>query len=174
MKSIEVRITGISPLLMHRYPAIAIESLEKKPIEEQAELCAYRDEASGGLYVPGNALMRALVNGAAYSKGKGRASLAKVASAGIFVSPEYLDLGVSKYEIDARSVVIPATRGRVMRYRPKLSTWSVGFTLEYDETLMTPEQVRRIVDDTGQRVGLLEFRPEKKGPFGRFVVTSWQ
>jgi len=29
------------------------------------------------------------------------------------------------------------------------------------------------VDDTGQRVGLLDFRPEKKGPFGRFVVTRW-
>ena len=24
------------------------------------------------------------------------------------------------------------------------------------------------------RVGLLDFRPEKKGPFGRFVVTSWK
>jgi hypothetical protein len=30
------------------------------------------------------------------------------------------------------------------------------------------------VDDAGQRVGALDFRPEKKGAFGRFVVTHWE
>jgi hypothetical protein len=33
--------------------------------------------------------------------------------------------------------------------------------------------VRVIVNDAGSRVGLLDFRPEKKGPFGRFSVIKW-
>jgi hypothetical protein len=174
IKSIECRIEGISPLLMHAYPMVPVEALEKKTPQEQAEFSAYRIPGTGELYVPGTALQRALVGGAGYSKGKGRATLAKVAAACLLVTSEYLGLGVSECEIDSRPVVIPATKGRVVRYRPRLNTWGVNFTLEYDDTLLTPDQVRKIVDDTGKNVGLLDFRPEKKGPFGRFQVTLWK
>jgi len=34
--------------------------------------------------------------------------------------------------------------------------------------------LRHIVDDAGSRVGLLDFRPERKGPFGRFIVIEWK
>jgi hypothetical protein len=71
-------------------------------------------------------------------------------------------------------VVVPATKGRVVRHRPRFDEWRVTYSVEWDETLMTEGQVRRIVDDTGSRVGLLDFRPEKKGPFGRFVVVEWK
>lgn len=174
VKTIHVTIKGISPILMHAYPLQPIEGFEKKPIEEQAELAAYRIPDKQELYVPGTALQRALVGGAAYSKGKGRASLAKQAAACLLVTEEYLGLGTEKYVVDARPVVIPATKGRVMRYRPKVEKWELAFELQYDDTLMSEQQVRQIVDDTGKNVGLLDFRPEKKGPFGRFVVTSWE
>lgn len=39
---------------------------------------------------------------------------------------------------------------------------------------MATKSASRIVDDCGTRVGLLDFRPERKGPFGRFVVTKWE
>lgn len=174
VKSIECKIEGISPLLMHAYPMTPVEALEKKTPEEQAEVSAYRIPGSKELYVPGVALQRSLVNGASYSKGKGRATLAKPAAACLLVGAEYLGLGTEEYKIDARPVVIPATKGRVVRYRPRLDKWEVSFTLEYDDTLLTADQVRRIVDDTGKNVGLLDFRPEKKGPFGRFQVVLWK
>jgi hypothetical protein len=173
-KGAKVTITSTSPLLMHAYPLVPIEALEKKTPEEQAEHSAYRDPDTKGLYVPGIALQRALVGGAAYSKGKGRATLQKVAAACVLVTPERIPLGVDKYMVDSRPIVVPATKGRVMRHRPRLDTWTLSFEIEYDDTLLTENQVRRIVDDTGQRVGLLDFRPEKKGPFGRFVVTRWE
>lgn len=172
-KQIEVTIKGKSPLMMHAYPMVPIEALEKKPPEEQAELSAYRDP-KGELYIPGVGLQRALIAGATYSKGKGRASLQKAAAACFMVDPERVLLGTHDYVMDARPVVIPATKGRVMRYRPRLDDWEVTFILEYDDTLLSEVQTRQIVDDTGSRVGLLEFRPEKKGPFGRFFVTSWK
>ena len=173
-KTIKVKISGTSPLLMHSFPLEPIEAIEKKPKEEQAELAAYRNP-DGKLHVPGLNVQRALIAGAVYSKGKGRASLQRPAAACLDISPEYILLDNDHWdEIDSRRVVVPATRGAVIRHRPRFNKWDLTFELEYDDTLLTEAQVRRIVDDTGKRVGLLDFRPEKKGPFGRFVVTHWE
>lgn len=173
MKSIQVTIVGISPLLMHAFPLTPIEAIEKKTPEEQAEIAAYRDPEDKSLYVPAQMLQRALIGGAAYSKGKGRGSLARAAAACLLVSPERLSLGTKAYAIDARAVVVPATKGRIVRYRPRFDSWQLNFSVEHDETLIKGTELRRIIDDTGKRVGILDFRPEKRGPFGRFMVSSW-
>jgi len=60
-----------------------------------------------------------------------------------------------------------------MRNRPRLDNWTTTFTLQYAPTLLTAAQLRQVVDDAGSRVGLGDFRPEKKGMFGRFQVTHW-
>jgi hypothetical protein len=176
MKKVSCSIKGISGLLMHSYPMMPIEDppIEKRSIEEQAELAAYRDQETGNLYIPSTAVQRCLIGAAAYSKGKGRASLQKQTAASIFVTPDRMSLGVKTYAIDSRPVVIKATQGRIVRHRPRLDEWSVSFQIEYDENLLTEKQLRQIVDDAGTRVGLLDFRPEKKGPFGRFVVINWR
>lgn len=174
MKKIMVTMKGISPLLMHRYPLEPIEAIEKKSMQEQAEIAAYRIPGKGELYVPGTAIQRALVGAATFSKGKGRASLQKVVAAGMTISPEYVGLGTNEYEIDSRPVVIAATKGRIVRHRPRLDEWEITFEMSFDPDLITETQMRRIVDDMGQRVGLLDFRPEKKGSFGRCIVTKWK
>jgi hypothetical protein len=176
MKKISCKVKGISGLLMHAFPMVPIENppIEKRSPEEQAELAAYRDPDTRGLYVPGLAIQRSFIAAAAFSKGKGRASLQKQAAACLFVFPDRVPLGVKDYALDARPIVVPATRGRVIRYRPRLDAWAIAFEIEYDESLLTERQVRQIVDDAGSRVGLLDFRPEKKGPFGRFIVTEWK
>lgn len=173
MKTVEVKIRGISALLMHSFPLVPIEALEKKTPDEQAEFAAYRDPKTKELYIPGPNLQRAFVSGASYSKGKGRGNLSRVAAACLIVSPERISLNTKTFVVDSRPIVVPATKGRVLRHRPRLDSWECIFQLEYDENLMTENQVRRIVDDTGSRVGLLDFRPEKRGPFGRFMVTNW-
>lgn len=172
IKTILVTIKGASPLLMHRFPLVAPEAIEKKTAAEQAEVSAYRTE-SGSLYIPGSNIQRALVSAATFSKGKGRSTLQKPVAACVGVSPEYCDLGVKDYTVDSRAVVVPATKGRVVRHRPRLDEWAVTFTITYDDTLLKETELRRVVDDCGLRVGLLDFRPEKKGPFGRFMVTEW-
>jgi len=173
MKSIKITIKGISPLLMRRYLLEGVKNLEKKSIEEQAELAVYRDKKTKELYIPGVCIQRALIAAAVYSKGKGRASLTKTAAACLLVTPEQCGLETKHYDIDSRPVVIPATKGRIVRHRPRLSEWQTTFFIEYDEDLLTIEQVRKVVDDAGSRVGLLEFRPACKGPFGRFMVIKW-
>lgn len=170
---VEVEITGEAPLLMHSFPVVPITAVEKKSVEEQAELSAYRDPDKR-LYIPGIAFARALVSGATYSKGKGRGNLSRIVAGSVMVTPERMILDPQSYTIDSRPVVVPATKGRVMRHRPRFDRWKVAATIEWDPNLMTREQLRKVVDDTGKLVGLLDFRPEKKGPFGRFVVTRWE
>jgi len=174
MAKMEVTIRGISPLLMHRFPLVPTEGMDKKPVADQAEEAAYRDPLTRRLFVPGVCVQRALVNAAVFSKGKGRASLQKTAAACLLVSPDRLDLNQTTYEIDSRAVVVPATKGRVVRHRPRIDPWELSFSLEYDDVLLKETEVRKIVDDAGLRVGLLDFRPECKGPFGRFTVTVWK
>lgn len=172
-KLIEVTLEGISPLLMHSFPMVPIEALEKKTPLEQAEFAAYRDP-DGMLYIPGINVQRALISAATYSKGKGRGSLQKSAAACLQINPERLIVSPQSYEVDSRPVVVPATKGRIMRHRPRLDAWKISFTIEFDDTLLKATEVRKIIDDMGQRVGLLDFRPEKKGPFGRCMVTTWK
>jgi len=173
LQKVNVTIEGISPLLMHRYPLEPVEALDKKAPAEQAEIAAYRNPESGKLYVQGYAVQRALVSGGTFSKGRGRASLQKQVAASILVTPEEIPLEPQEYIIDARPVVIPSTRGRIVRYRPRFEQWELRFNIEYENDLITEPQLKQIVIDTGTRVGLLDFRPEKKGMFGRFQISSW-
>ena len=153
---------------------VPIESLDKLPVEQQAEHAAYRDDVSKQLYIPGIAIQRALIGAAKWSKGKGRCSLQNEVCACVQVAPEQVLLGTNKFTVDSRPVVIAATKGRVLRHRPRLDSWQATFEVEFDPTLLKETQLRKIVDDAGSRVGLLDFRPERKGPFGRFIVTSWK
>jgi len=173
MKTVKVTIKGISPLLMHKFPHVSVDGIDKMKPHEQAELAAYRMD-SGELYIPGVNIQRALVAAAGFSKGKGRASLAKEAAACLLVNEAQCGLGVKGYVLDSRPCVIAATKGRILRHRPRLDDWECTFSLSYDETLLSEAQVRRIVDDCGTRVGLLDFRPQCRGPFGRFMVTNWE
>jgi hypothetical protein len=171
--SVQVTIKG-DALLMHRYPLDPVVAIEKKPKEEQAEIAAYRCPDTKQLFVPGVNIQRCLVGAATYSKGKGRATLQKIVAACVLVPEERCLLGVKDYAIDSRSVVIKATKGRIVRHRPRVNNWQVSFTILWDPNLLTEAQLRRVVDDAGSLVGLLDFRPECKGPFGRFIVTKWE
>jgi hypothetical protein len=172
--TITCTIKGISPLLMHRFPLVPIEGLQKMSPADQAEHACYRDPDTRQLYIPGLNFQRALVSAAKFSKGKGRASLQTEICACVLVQPERASLGVEKYAVDSRPVVVPATKGRILAHRPRLDRWQATFEIEYDPTLLNESQLRKIVDDAGSRVGVLDFRPERKGPFGRFIVVNWK
>lgn len=172
-KTVEVEIEGISPLLMHRYPMEPIEAIEKKTPEEQAEIAAYRHPTTEELCVPGECVRSMFVAGGLYVKGKGRASLQKTVAACVMIDPAYLSLNQKDYRIDSRAVRMPATGGTVVRHRPIFDEWKLAFELTYDDALISALQAREVVDSACARVGLLDFRPAKKGPMGRSKVVKW-
>ena len=94
--------------------------------------------------------------------------------AGVAINEIICPLNTKKYEVDSRSVVIPSTGGRIMCHRPRLDEWALDFTLDIDTEMFSPALVRQIVDDAGKKVGLGDYRPDRKGPFGKFVVVNWK
>ena len=185
MRSYAVRIEGVSPLLMHRFGAEAQAKVqagtssvtERDNVEVAAEAAAYRlpseNGKKGNLYIPAVAILRA-IGGAASGEKVGRKSAAPFVAAGMFINTAAIDLGTSEYVIDSQPVVVPATRGRVIRHRPRLDKWAAAFTLDVDESLFANKEfVNRLLVLAGQRIGLLDFRPQKRGPYGRFIVTRF-
>ena len=173
MKRIQVKIEGIHAMLMHKYPMAPIDGLDKKPPIEQAEIALYQ-HPDGTIYVPSINVQRCLTKAGIYSKGKGRSTLTKTVAATVFITPDALTLKPQTWELDSRRVVIPATKGGIIRHRPRFDKWGLEFEIEYDETLLTETQMRRIVDDGGSKAGIGDFRPDKNGPFGRFMVVEWK
>ena len=179
-------IEGISALLQHRF-SDAEETEEttrrvhrkKQDPREAAEKAAYRT-AAGELYIPGTAIARMLREaGAAHKQRGSRKSLKYVVPAAVLVVEEQIVLGdaegnpLTKFEVDSRPVVIPSTKGRIMRHRPRLNSWHAEFSLEIKEDLMDPSLIHQLLAEGGMQLGLLDFRPEKGWSFGRFQIISW-
>lgn len=177
MKTINVELTGTSPLLMNN-PASMIEEQSstkktaKYDLKKQAEKLVYKDD-KGVLFVPATAVKGCIIGGASYVK-FGKYSAKPLIAGGVQVKPERISLGVKKYDLDVRTVVIQ--RSRVVKARPMIKDWKISFQLEYDETLIPSANtdLKPILEDAGKRVGLLDFRPQKLGSFGQFKVTKWE
>ena len=54
-----------------------------------------------------------------------------------------------------------------------MDRWSINGTIDVDDKMFAPSIVRSLVDDAGSKIGVGDFRPSRKGPFGRFKVTLW-
>jgi hypothetical protein len=80
----------------------------------------------------------------------------------------------SDWKVDTRPVRIPATGGRILRHRPCFDDWALKFTLEVDSANITVKLVQEIVEKCGSSIGLGDFRPDCKGPFGKFYISRWE
>lgn len=185
MSIINVKIQGVTPLLMNRFTeeaeikvssGVSTVTVGKKGTpREQAEKKAYID-TEGNLYIPGPNIFSCLIQAGKFHKaGKSKVTTAKnsLVPAGIAIREIVCPLNTKDFEVDSRSVVIPSTGGRIMAHRPRLDEWGVSFTLDVDDAMFSPEFVRQLVDDAGSKIGLGDFRPDRKGPFGKFVVVGW-
>ena len=183
---ISVTIQGKTPLIMNRFTesnevkvssgTSAVAVGHKGTPREQATPKAYMDK-EGNLYIPGPNIFACLIAAGSFHKvGKTKVTTLKssLIPAGMAIEEIVCPLDTKEFEVDSRSVVIPATGGRIMCHRPRLDTWITQFTLSVDESMFAPEFVRILVDDAGSKVGLGDFRPARKGPFGRFSVINWE
>ena len=188
---ISVTIKGITPILFNRFTeknevsvgsgTSPVQCGDKGLPRAQAEPKLYKDK-DGVIYIPGPNLFACLINAGKFHKvGKNKVTTQKssLVPAGIAVNEIMLPLtngnggGAPVWEVDSRSVVIPSTGGRIMCHRPRVDAWGASFTLNVDTEMFSPAFVRKLMDDAGKRCGLGDYRPDRKGPFGKFCVTSW-
>jgi len=177
MKEIKVEIEGVTPLLMNSPKAMLepekeVRNAKKKYIpKEEAEKVAYRND-KGKLYVPSTAIKGAMINASAYKKA-GKFTLRPLVAGGMKIKENEIVLNKQKYDIDVRTVVIQ--RSRVVKARPKVEDWKLGFTLVYNENLIgSPDILKEVLVEAGERIGILDFRPQKLGEFGQFKVTKFE
>jgi len=185
IQTIDVEIEGKSPLLMNKFN---IEALKSKTIagsnkedaygtpEEQAEKTAYWMSNKKELCIPSEVLMGALLNASKMYKVKGKSVTSSLAGT-VKVEPFEIPLGTNKYEVDARGVVISSgmKRSRVIRCRAKVSSWKAKFQIIYDKRFISdPEILKAILEDAGQRIGIMDFSPRHRGSFGCFLVKQWK
>ena len=183
---IKITIQGVSPLLCNRFTeadqqqvqtgtSSAISTKNGTP-RDQATPKVYLG-ADGKPVLPGPNLFAAIVDAGRFIKaGKSKLTTQRssIVPAGAAILEMDLPITPGKWEPDSRAVVNPATQGRRMCHRPRFDEWRVSFSLQVDETMFSAATARDLVDTAGQRVGVGDFRPSRKGPFGRFKVTHWK
>lgn len=144
---------------------------------EVAERKLYKDNKTGELFIPGNMIFACIVVAGTFHKvGKSKMTTQKssLIPAGLSITNMICPLTCPSWEVDSRAVVNPSTGGRIMAHRPRFDEWECEFELDVDASMFNEKTVRILVDDAGKKVGLGDFRPSRRGPFGRFSVTGWE
>ncbi len=179
MKKVNVELTGITPLLMNSPKSMIEDNVEKQlqtktknyDLDAEAKKLAYTTK-NGELYVPSQAIKGALINASSFKK-IGKYAAKSIIAGGVFITKQEIGLGTKKYDLDIRTVVIQ--RARIVKARPKIEKWKLNFEIQYNENMIgNSEIIKSILIEAGQRIGILDFRPQKTGSFGMFEVTKWE
>lgn len=183
-----VRIEGITPLICNSFGDAAAQSASEGTRTSIAttDRGTPQEIAAKKLYIgldgkpmiPQPNLLRSLVDGGSFHKvGKKQVTTAKSSMLYACVDIEGTEIKLlhrQPWKVDTRPVRIPSTGGRILAHRPMFDDWLLSFVLDIDITIMSPKLMRQIADDAGKRIGLGDFRPSTKGPYGKYVVTLWQ
>jgi len=186
---IEVKIKGMTPLLMHR---IVEEELERRG-RTSRKVPTHQEYADAHKYttvIDGQEVMcilsqhiYSMVLEAAKGMKIGRSPAWKAFAGTIRIEPEFIPLKRDgeyikgdDYEIDIRAVVVQSSK--ILRARAKIPTpWEAEFVILYDKELhdeKSLEILKIILEQGGRRVGLMDYRPQHKGWFGTFVVDKFE
>jgi len=174
MKTYEVEIEGITPLMMNRI--LEPEEIPKKQGEafDSQELAHKKVYKVGDkIVVPSEWIIRAMqrVAGEFRVEGMKKTTYKQLLPGNVFIEPEFIEIDPQEYVIDKRTVVIPTTRGRVWRYRPKWPKWKLKFKIKVFDERIKQEVLNHILVEAGRRVGIGDGRSIG---FGRFIVTKFE
>jgi hypothetical protein len=183
---INITISGVTPLILNRFhdeAALAASSgrrtTKQAPSESPQEMCQKKLYLSeeGIVGIPTMNLLASIRDAGKYFKaGKRQLSTADSSMIPAFVLPTEVFVHIvheHPWRVDARPIVNPATKGRRLCYRPLFEDWTIKFELDFCDEEFDAKLLRQVVDAAGKRIGLGDFRPSKRGPYGRFVVQSW-
>jgi hypothetical protein len=178
------RFTGISPLLTHNPAAmegrgetnVGIKKIPTPQAEAKAGLYVNKD---GNFYIPGDAFRSAVIGkgGSASGRRLGKRSAISIMSAAFFNLTDKAVLAHPKtlkplreYGIDTRRCVVQGNG--VLRSRPLFPEWCCEVVFDLDLDFVSLAQVTELLKIAGKMSGVGDYRPQRKGPFGRFSVEA--
>ena len=179
-----VRLQGTKDILFHRWSNedVQAKAEAKKGSEEKKrdnpEVYVYRND-EGYICVPGRYIVRSIVEaGRNFQDPRSKRKMAKelvqaAVMADEILSPILVDgHPVKTWEYEDRQRVTIMRSSGVTRVRPAFKKgWQVDFSLvSLVPDLVTPDFLRKLVDNAGLLIGLGDFRPT----YGRFKVVHWE
>lgn len=176
-KKYEVEVKGSSPLLMNRYVEGTIEQIKVRkgeaksmPVEDKLYL-----DAQGKPYIPATYLRGALVEAGKNIKiaGKQRATYSKLIGSTVSINPDAIPLNPNLWQPYTITAVNPMTRGRMSVTRPKFDNWGLKFEIMATDDI-PEDKLAAILEEAGRFVGIGDWRPQKKGMYGKFIVTKFK
>lgn len=181
---IEVTVSGITPLMLHKFTNDMLDKGPKTtggkqelPPKDQAEKCLYKDD-KGVCIFPADNLLAAFIDAGRYIKiGKRQLSTRDTTTITSFLNivEAFIPIKSAKgWRVDARGIVNQATKGRHIAYRPMFDDWELKLTLDVDLGEVSLNTVREIVDRAGRFIGIGVMRPSRKGRYGQFKVIHWK
>lgn len=178
MKRYNAEIKGVTPLLQNNPIDEDFDPQwkEKKAWQDFAEEALKKLYFDGTtIYQPSIHLERALIDGGKKlkMKGAGKATYSKIFASMVTIEPFAIPMNPQKFDIHKCLVVIPSTKGRVMRYRPIFKDWSLSFEIEFEDEI-SPQTIKEGLEIAGKYSGIGDWRPEKKGKFGKFQVVHFK
>ena len=192
MKTFEIELTGITPLLHHKMTHEQLMGLlggkkgvKKKPENVRTPREIATDHAYGdsktGYTIPTGYICGAFKNVASdYKQMDSSRKSYKSIAGGIFRPvEEYAKLTdkkgniLKKFEVDIKKAT-NHLKGAVAVCRPRFDTWKIKLEIMIDDSIIEPSMALRILEDAGIRSGIGSFRVSKGGYFGQFQVTSWK
>ena len=183
MRPITFKLKGLAPLLMNNPEAMLTPGPKSKLgrgeyIPEEAVKVTRYLLPDGNFFVPAVAVRASLLGGAVGMK-FGKTSAWSVISAAIEISdPEFPMIGENgdqmsgdTYSIDLRRVVIQ--KAGVPKARAKIELpWFVQCSFIYEPEMLGVEQLITVANRAGRIAGLLDYRPSKKGWFGKYEIVQ--
>lgn len=187
MQRLEITIEGVTPLLMNKFHDAAqmsatngtrVSTVGNKGTPREIAVAKLYTNQAGNPIIPQPNMFRAIIDGGTFFKnGKSKVTTLKSSLIPACLSIEELEIPLISKEpwtVDTRPVRIPSTGGRILAHRPCFNDWSLAFTCILDDEIISAQLLREIIDASGKRIGLGDFRPACKGPYGKFVVTNWR
>lgn len=191
---IDVACKNLSPLLMNRMGESVLEGLRTKVKAPKAAKIGTtrtpREDAESKVYthggmpvIPGENLMSCFIAAGVFIRldAKRQISTAKAT-----LLPGLMSLltptiplvvpdskSPATWEADVRQGRNPNGGEAVAICRPRFDAWAFAFRIDVDTTEIGEATIRDLIDKAGRRIGLGDFRPQRKGIFGQFVVEKW-
>ena len=179
MEKVNVKIEGTTPILFNRFRDVAIEGKSKKRTgamaESDIEDKLYLDDKKNVL-LPSVYLKNSITEAGKQFKiiGKGKSTYSKIVASTVDIEPFYIVMDVKDFEVFRISAVNPMTKGRMMTERPKYTKWKASFQIVLNDPAVPISVINEILEHAGKYVGVGDWRPEKKGMFGKFMITEFK
>lgn len=183
IKEVKIPIVGISPLIVHKWSEKAMKQIQDKQggkaknkkhdirVPEDDYEQAKHQSPKGWDGFPAAGFKAAMIRGA-----KMIGMVMKDTQTSFFIKADCEETQLVRIEGEPRlrtDMVRVGMGSADVRYRPEYPEWKAILTIEYNEGVISLDQIFQLVKAAGYGCGIGEMRPEKtKFNYGRFKLAD--